>query len=80
MPYAKVAITLDPDFLRVIDRWVLEGRYPNRSKAIQDAVKDKIENPRRKRLAEEASKLKVKEERAMAEEALFSGNELWDEY
>ncbi|UCD84591.1 MAG: CopG family transcriptional regulator [Deltaproteobacteria bacterium] len=79
MPTAKIAITLEEDFLKEIDRWVSEGRYPNRSKAIQETLKGKITDWRRKRLVEEVSKLNPKEEQALAEEALFSGNEIWDE-
>ena len=66
MPAAKVAITLDEVLLTQIDRWVTEGRYPNRSKAIQAAVREKLERSRRRRLAEEAAKLDPKEERALA--------------
>lgn len=42
MSTAKIAITLDEDFLKEIDRWVSEGRYSNRSKAIQEILKEKI--------------------------------------
>lgn len=80
MSTAKIAITLEKDFLKEIDRWVSEGRYPSRSKVIQETLKEKITNWRRKRLIEEVSKLNPKEEQAMAEEAISSGNEIWDEY
>ncbi len=80
MPTAKIAITLGEDFLKEIDRWVSEGRYPSRSRAIQEALKEKITNWRRRRLREEVSKLNPKEEQAMAEEAISAGNEIWDEY
>jgi len=78
MSTAKVAITLEEDFLKEIDRWVSEGKYPNRSKAIQETLNEKITNWRWKRLIEEVSKLNPKEEQAMAEETIFSGNEIWD--
>ena len=38
MGSAKVAITMEKDLLKQVDRWVTEGRYPNRSQAIQAAV------------------------------------------
>lgn len=79
MAKAKIAITLEEDLVKEIDRWVSEGQYPNRSKAIQEILKGKITNWRRKRLVEEVSKLNPKEEQAMAEEAISSGNETWDE-
>ena len=74
---AKVAITLDERLLRVVDRWVKQGRYPNRSRAIQAALREKMERWRRTRLAEELDKLDLRAERAMAEEH-FSG-EAWPE-
>lgn len=67
MPVAKIAITLDKDILIQVDRLVKEGKYKNRSKAIQDALKDKLRDWRRKRLIEEASKLDPEEERAFTE-------------
>ena len=72
MATAKVAITVDQQLLRLIDRWVTQGRYPSRSQAIQSAVREKVERWNHTRLAEEAAKLNPKEERALAEEA-FTG-------
>ena len=37
MPSAKVAITLDQQLLKLVDGWVAQGRYANRSQAIQAA-------------------------------------------
>jgi Arc/MetJ-type ribon-helix-helix transcriptional regulator len=48
--------------------------YPSRSKAIQDAVADKLAKVSRSRLAEQCALLDVGEEQAMAEE--FSPGEL----
>ncbi len=76
MAKAKIAITLEEDLVKEIDRWVSEGQYPSRSKAVQETLKEKITNWRRKRLIEEVSKLNPKEEQAMAEEAIFPGNEI----
>lgn len=75
MPSAKVAITLDERLLRVVDRWVKQGRYPNRSRAIQAAVLEKLDRWKRTRLAEELDKLDVGEERALADERL--SGEAW---
>lgn len=80
MSSAKVAITLDKDILNQIDYLVKEGKYKSRSKAIQDALEDKIKNWRRRRLIEEVSKLDPDEERSFAEESLSAGNEVWEEY
>lgn len=68
MSAAKVAITIDPGLLSIVDRWVKQGRYPNRSQAIQAALREKLERWKRTRLSEELLKLDPKEERAMAEE------------
>ena len=39
----KVAITLDRAVLRQVDRLVAEGRYPSRSRAIQEAVRRQLD-------------------------------------
>lgn len=80
MPTRKIAISLKESLLRKIDRWVSEGLYPNRSKVIQETLEEKMANWRRRRLIEETSKLNPKEERALAEEDISAGNEVWDEY
>jgi Arc/MetJ-type ribon-helix-helix transcriptional regulator len=80
MGSAKVAITIREDLLDQIDRWVAEGRYPNRSQAIQAAVAEKLERARRRRLAEEAAKLDPKHEKALAEEGFAVGSKTWPEY
>lgn len=77
MGAAKVAITLDERLLRTVDRWVKQGRYPNRSQAIQAAIREKMERSQRSRLADELAKLDPKEEQALANEK-FAG-EAWPE-
>ncbi len=78
MATTKVAITVDQQLLKLIDRWVLQGRYPNRSQAIQAAMREKIDRWSHVRLSEEVAKLNPKEERGLAEET-FAG-EAWPEY
>lgn len=73
VPASKIAITVDPELLRIVDRWVAEGRYPNRSRAIQAALREKSERWRRKRLAEECARLDPAEERAAAD-GTFAGD------
>lgn len=80
MGSAKVAITIERSLLAQVDRWVSEGRYPNRSQAIQAAVREKLERARRRRLAEEAAKLDPAEERALAEEGLSVELRSWPGY
>lgn len=77
MGAAKVAITLEERLLRMVDRWVKQGRYPNRSQAIQAALREKAERWKRTRLAEELDKLDTKAERELADERL--SGETWPE-
>ena len=72
----KVAISIDEHFLREVDQLVRSHVYPNRSKAIQDAVADKLARLKKTRLLRECRKLKPNEEQAAAEEWL-SGEEQW---
>ena len=78
MGAAKVAITLDRQLLRMVDQWVQQGRYPNRSQAIQAALHEKLERSKRTRLAEELAKLDRQAERALSEERL--SGETWPEF
>lgn len=80
MSTTKIAITLDEETVEQLDRWVNERKYPNRSKAIQEALKERMARWRKSRLIEEAAKLDPKEEKAMAEENLSAENEAWAEY
>lgn len=80
MASAKVAITLNEELLKQVDRWVAEGRFPSRSQAIQQAVREKLERSRKRRLAEEAAKLDPEEERALSEEGFVAGKETWPKY
>ena len=78
MSTTKVAITVDEQLLKLVDRWVTQGRYPSRSQAIQAAVREKVERWNHTRLAEEVAKLNPKEERALAEERL--AGDAWPEF
>jgi len=80
MPTEKIAITLDRDLLKEIDRGVKSGQFKNRSRAIEEAVREQIERRRKRRLLIEAKKLNPKEERALAEEAMMDEEASWPEY
>ncbi len=71
----KVAVTLEKRTVEDLDRWVREGRYPNRSRALQAAVNLLSERETRTRLDRELAKLDRKEEQKMAEEGL--GDTSW---
>jgi Arc/MetJ-type ribon-helix-helix transcriptional regulator len=67
MPAAKIAITIDEELLWALDLWVTEGKFPNRSKAIQAAVKEKYDRWKKTRLADACAKADPKEEQAEAD-------------
>ncbi len=80
MPADKIAITLDRELVKEIDRGVRAGLYRNRSRAIEEAVREKLDRHRHRRLSIEAKKLDRKEERALAEEGMTDEGAMWPEY
>jgi metal-responsive CopG/Arc/MetJ family transcriptional regulator len=80
MASAKIAITMDKNTLHRLDRLVKDRVFLNRSKAIQDAVEEKLEKLERNRLARECAKLDPGAEKAMAEEGMDEELEQWPEY
>jgi len=80
MSTAKIAISIDHSLVERIDYLVKEKVFPNRSKAIQEAVKEKIEKLDKKRLAVECAKLDPGFEQALAEEGLTEDIKSWPEY
>jgi Arc/MetJ-type ribon-helix-helix transcriptional regulator len=80
MAAAKVAITIEEELLERIDRLVQQRRFPNRSRAIQEAVRDKLDRLERGRLARECAKLDRASERKMADEGLAGDLEEWPEF
>lgn len=77
MRAAKITITIEPYLLIQLDRWVREGEYPNRSRAIQAAVIEKLKRVHRRRLREELANVNAAEEREFAEDALATGSQTW---
>ena len=69
----KIAVTLDQRTVADLDRWVKEGRYPNRSRALQSAVNVLSELEKRTRLVRELAKIDPKEEKQLAEQGLCHG-------
>ena len=80
MAREKIAITLDKNTVLRLDRLVRQGVYPNRSRAIEDAVEEKLERLDRRHLARECEKLDVNFEEKMAEEGLSGELAEWPEY
>lgn len=80
METAKVAISINKKTLKRLDRLVKDRVFANRSKAIQEAVEDKLNRLERTRLARECAKLDPIAEQAMAEEGLSEELQGWPEY
>jgi metal-responsive CopG/Arc/MetJ family transcriptional regulator len=80
MSTIKVAITIQDHLLDRLDRLVKARVFPNRSKAVQEAVEEKLARLDRNRLAKECSKLNKKFERSMAEEGMGGEISEWPEY
>ncbi len=70
MAREKITIMIDEKTVVRLDRLVRQGVYPNRRRAIEDAVDEKLERLDRRRLARECEKLDVNFEEKMAEEGL----------
>ena len=80
MTVAKIAISLEEDILVELDRLVRQHIFPNRSRAIQEAVKEKVTRLSANRLATECAKLDPRAEQALAEEGMSKEVASWPEY
>jgi Arc/MetJ-type ribon-helix-helix transcriptional regulator len=75
----KIAVTVESEILREVDRLVKDGRFPSRSQAIQTALAEMLSRRKKRRLWEELAKLNARQEQALAEESLV-GEPRWPEY
>lgn len=80
MSQTKIAITIEEGLLAKVDALVRKKMFSNRSRAIQEAVQEKLERLERSRLAEECAKLDPAYERALADEGLSEELGAWPEY
>ena len=80
MAKAKIAVTLDSRLVKAVDQLVASEVFPNRSQAVESALKEKLERLERRRLARECARLDVPYERALAEEGLSQDSSEWPEY
>jgi metal-responsive CopG/Arc/MetJ family transcriptional regulator len=76
----KVAITIDSELLSKVDLLVSQRVFPNRSKAIQEALIDKLSLLRQTRLASECAKLDPQLEQQLAEEGIEGDLTQWPTY
>lgn len=80
MRFAKIAISVARETLEHLDRLVAENVFPSRSRAIQEAIQEKLARLARTRLAEECAKLNPLAEQALADEGLSEALQEWPEY
>ena len=80
MAASKIAITIEKHTLTRLDRLVRERVFPNRSKAIQQALEEKIRKIEKDRLSEECEKLDPRDEKTLAEEGFSVERDRWPEY
>jgi metal-responsive CopG/Arc/MetJ family transcriptional regulator len=80
MSRSKIAITIDESTLERLDELVERSVFPSRSRAIQEAVEEKLARLKRSRLARECAKLDPAFEKALAEEGLSEDLSEWPEY
>lgn len=65
----KVAVTIDTQLLREVDRWVAAGEFPSRSRAFREALEGLRERRRGAvSLIAELDRLDPAEEQALAEQ------------
>ena len=80
MSSAKIAVTIEEGLLTRLDRLVKQRRFPNRSRALQEALRDKLDRIDRTRLARECAKLDPADEKQLADEGLAGDLEQWPAY
>ena len=80
MAASKIAITLESDIVKKLDMLVKSNLFPNRSKAIQEAVVEKLTRMVKSLLAQECTKLDPDFEQSFAEEGFTSELEEWPKY
>lgn len=68
MAATKIAITIEQDILSEVDRLVRRNVFPSRSRAIQEAVGEKVRRLAENRFARECAKHDPKAEQALAED------------
>lgn len=80
MSSVKVTVTIDSDTLKRVDALVAKKLFPNRSRAVQAAVAEKLARLEQTRLATECAKLDPEFEKALAEEGLGEELDAWPAY
>lgn len=80
MAKAKLAITLDEKTLGEVDSLVKRRIFPNRSRIIELAVREKLDQLGKNRLADQSALLDQDFEKAMADEGMGEDSDQWPAY
>ncbi|MDX9767140.1 MAG: ribbon-helix-helix domain-containing protein [Ectothiorhodospiraceae bacterium] len=80
MNTVKIAISMDPRTLKRVDALVAAKLFPNRSRAIEAAIDEKLRRMEGSRLAAECAKLDPAFEKALAEEGMGEDADTWPAY
>jgi metal-responsive CopG/Arc/MetJ family transcriptional regulator len=80
MATQKIAITMEKKLVDRIDRLVEMKVFPNRSRAIQEAVAEKVIKFDKTRLTRECAKLDSAYEQLLVEEGMLAELESWPKY
>ena len=80
MATTKITITIEQNTLNRLDLLVKSQLFPSRSRAIQEAVVEKIERFERSRLSRECAKLDPQFEQDLSEEGFATEIDEWPEY
>lgn len=80
MARAKIAITIDPVLLETLDALVEKKTFQNRSQAINNALKEKLDRLQKSRLEAECKNLVVDDEQELADLGMGEDANLWPTY
>ncbi len=80
MGKAKIAVTIDEKIVGRLDQLVKQEAFSNRSQAIEEALRDKLQRLDRTRLARELTKLDPGYEKSLAEEGIAQDRTEWPEF
>jgi metal-responsive CopG/Arc/MetJ family transcriptional regulator len=80
MRTTRIAVSIDKELLDRLDRLVRNQRFPSRSRAFEEAIREKLERLDRRRLARECAKLDPQYEQRLAEEGFAADMQEWPKY
>ncbi len=80
MSTRKIAITVDESLLKKADNLVKSKRFINRSRLMQEALRDKLKEIEKEQFIKECEKFDPEFEKKLAEEGFSVGIAEWTEY